>query len=155
VKFTIEQLDPDDAEKAFLRKADLRRAELVDLTLNMLWSRVGLTHDGFAFDGYGFAIGYLASILDVAENLARLLSIEVVLDESGDCLRFEMLNQAVRIAEEGKDVTVEFTELVTEFREFALGTMAGIVRSHPGLEDNPEIVSLIRRIKALRGGSGS
>ena len=149
MKFYIEYLEPDESEVAYLRKADLGRADLSDLTLKMLWSKVGLTHEEFTFDGYGFAIGYIASILYVVENLSRLGKIEIVLDESADWLHFEHVNERIKISGDEQEVLADSATFVRVFREFALGFINDTVKRYPDLGKNSAIVSLLRRIRRV------
>jgi hypothetical protein len=151
MKITLDRLPLEDSERAFLRRTDLRFAEMLDLTLYFYWGRVGLSHNDFVFEGYGFALDYIGHLVHACESLAAKSRVTISLMDSGDRLDFEKVPSGIRISDDDDHSVVASQEtLVNAVKSFSAKTIADLTREFPGLGDNPEVTSLARRARRLR-----
>jgi hypothetical protein len=151
MEITLDRLPLEDSERAFLRRTDLRFADMMDLTLKFCWSTVAITHDDYVFDGYGFAIDCVANLVYACESLAAKSRVTITLMDSGDWLEFEKVPSGVRMSDnDSHSVTISQETLVNAVKSFSTKTIADLTREFPALGDNPGVTSLAKRARRLR-----
>lgn len=149
MEFCTNHVGEGSASDAWVRKNDLARADLLELSLNLYWSQVDFVAPAVRFDIYAYALGFLAGIAHAFEFLTEKTSVELVMDDSGEELNLYRRGLMIIVDHERGSVEAPFSEVSRTFRQCSLEALGQIYSHYPGLQENPEVKQLGRRLARL------